>query len=73
MTSTSTTTELLGNQIRARRKQLGLTLRDVADLAGVAVTFVHQLEHGKPTVRLSKVIDVLTVLGLKIELKDRLR
>lgn len=72
MSAPNDTTIELGKQILERRKRLGLTLQEVADLAEVAVTFVHQLEHGKPTVRLSKVIDVLTVLGLRIELKDRL-
>lgn len=72
MNSENEITSRLGLQIRERRKQLGLTLREVADLADVAVTFVHELEHGKPTVRLSKMLDVITVLGLKIELKDRL-
>lgn len=65
------TAESIGLAAKARRKALGLTLQQVADLAGVAITFVHELEHGKPTMRLSKVVDVLTVLGLELEVRDR--
>lgn len=61
----------LARDLRARRKQLGLRQRDLADLAGTSERFVRDLEHGKPSVRLDKVAAVLDVLGL--ELRAQLR
>ena len=49
---------------------LGLTQELLADLSGCGVVFVAKLEAGKPTVRLSKVIDVVTALGLTLTLGD---
>jgi len=56
----------LGAAVRARRGELGLLQADVAALAGCSNRFVHTLEHGKPTLRLDKVLDVLEVLGLDL-------
>jgi HTH-type transcriptional regulator / antitoxin HipB len=56
---------------RDRRRALGLSQQDLADLAGVSARFVHSLEHGKPTVRLDKVLAVFGVLGLQLEIETR--
>ncbi len=55
---------ILGRAVRDRRRRLGLRQLALADLAGVGVAFVYDLEHGKPTLRLDKVLAVLSVLGL---------
>ena len=54
----------LAKTVQARRKTLGLTQAQVSQLAGVGPVFVHQLEKGKPTLQLNKILDVLHVLGL---------
>jgi HTH-type transcriptional regulator / antitoxin HipB len=51
--------------IRERRKALGLTQVETARLAGCDASFIGDLEKGKPTAQLGKVLDVLKVLGLK--------
>ena len=56
----------LGRDIRDRRRSLGLRQRDLADLAGTAERFIRELEHGKPSVRLDKVVAVLAALGLDL-------
>ena len=56
----------LASNVRDRRKQLGLTQTEVADLAGTSIRFVHTLENAKGTLRLDKVLDVLSVLGLDL-------
>lgn len=56
----------LGDGVRQRREQLRLRQSELADLAGCSTRFVHTLEHGKPTLRLDKVLDVLEVLGLDL-------
>jgi y4mF family transcriptional regulator len=59
----------LGSAVRARRRALGLDQLTLCDLAGVGPAFLYQLEHGKATLRLDKVVDVLRVLGLELHLR----
>ena len=59
-------TQALGVLVRAKRKQDELTQRDLADLTGVGVRFLSELENGKPTVQMDKVLLILASLGLKI-------
>ena len=58
----------LGQAVRERRRDLRLTQEDVADLAAVSVRFLHELERGKPGIRLDKLVAVLTAIGLHLEL-----
>ena len=59
----------LAKDVRARRKSLGLTQADLADLAGASTRFVHDLEAGKETVQLDKVLVVLAALGLHLRIQ----
>lgn len=54
----------LADAVSRRRRDLGLRQAEVADLAGCSARFVHTVEHGKESLRLDKVLDVLEVLGL---------
>jgi HTH-type transcriptional regulator / antitoxin HipB len=56
----------LGSVVKDRRRELGLRQEDLAQLAGCSTRFVHALEHGKSTLLLDKVTDVLNVLGLRL-------
>lgn len=56
---------------KSRRKQLGLTQFDLAELAGVSPRFIHDLENGKPTVQLTKLMAVATTLGYELTLQKR--
>ena len=60
----------LGRAIRAQRKSIGLTQLDAAGLCGVGERFLSELERGKPTVELGKVLQVLNRLGLRIILEN---
>lgn len=55
--------------VRLRRKHLGLTQTEAAELAGVAVRTVHAVEAGKVTVRLDALLAVLSALGLQLRLE----
>ena len=59
----------LAAAVRRQRKQLGLTQRQLSDLAGTGPVFIYELESGKPTLRLDKLLDVLHVLGLQLTLE----
>lgn len=56
----------LGQLIRKTRKEQGLTQLDVAGLAGLSNRFVIDLERGKETLQIQKVLDVLALLGLEL-------
>jgi HTH-type transcriptional regulator / antitoxin HipB len=56
-------------EIRRRRRELGLHQDELAALADVSTRFVHTLEQGKPTLRLDKLLAVLGQLGLDLVLE----
>jgi len=56
----------LGVLVRNKRKQDELTQIELAELTGVGVRFLSELENGKPSVQLDKVLLVLAGLGLKL-------
>ena len=58
----------LGTAIRTKRKSDGLTLTEAAGLINVGVRFLSELENGKPTVRLDKLMLVLSAFGLQLHL-----
>lgn len=60
-----------GEQLRARRRQLGLSQANVADAIGVNRRVVGELESGKPTVQLQIAIEAARAVGLDIELAPR--
>jgi len=56
----------LAKEIMAMRKAAGLTQAQLAQRAGVGLRFVRELEQGKPTVRLDKVSQVLSLFGCEL-------
>lgn len=61
-------TKQIGAIIRETRKALDLTQEDVALVAGTGLRFIIDLEKGKPTCQLEKVLIVLNTLGIRIRL-----
>lgn len=55
----------LGLLIRQRRDELGLTQAEAASLAGVSRQWLIQVEQGKSTAQLDRVIRLLRALGLR--------
>lgn len=56
----------LGVLVRERRKRLALKQLDIAGLGNTGNRFIVELERGKPTVQLQKVLDVMDLLGLEV-------
>lgn len=56
----------LGLVVRASRKAQGLRLDDAAAFAGVGPVFAGDVERGKPTVQLGRVLRLLEQLGLRV-------
>ena len=61
----------VGAWVHHARAASGVTLVDAAALSGVGVRFLHELEHGKATASLGKVLQVLKRMGLEIEIRPR--
>ena len=59
----------LGNIVREERKALGLRQAELAAASGVGVRFIVELERGKPTVQLGRVLAVLSALGCSIDIR----
>ena len=60
-----------GEALRARRKKLGYTQAFLADFSGFSVTFISDLERGKPTAELDKAICLANLLGLDVLIEPR--
>lgn len=50
---------------------LRLTQKELAELAQCGPDFLYDLERGKPTIRLDKLVPVLEILGLRLKLEPR--
>lgn len=61
----------LGAAVRAQRKRLGLKQLDLAGLGNTGNRFIVELENGKPTVQLQKVLDVMDLLGLEVVVRPK--
>ena len=58
--------EEIGKLVYDTRKSLCLTQKTLAMTCGTGVRFIIELEQGKPTCQISKVLKVLHMLGIKI-------
>lgn len=65
------TTEDIGRLVREKRKNDGLTQADLAGLCGVGKRFVSELENGKPTIQIIKVLQVLACAGLEMRITPK--
>jgi y4mF family transcriptional regulator len=62
--------EQLGAAIRARRRQLKVTQKDLAMTCGTGLRFIIDLEKGKPTCQVGKILQVLRALGLELQINS---
>lgn len=63
-------TKNLGEYIKKIRKAQQLTQTDLAIAANVGVRFLVDLENGKKTAQIGKVINVCNALGIVIDMKS---
>ena len=61
------TPEKIGELVRSTRKNMGVTQKELAMTSGTGLRFIIEMEKGKPTCQLGKVLTVLHTLGIKIE------
>ncbi len=63
------TPESLGTAIRHYRQEAGLTQEELASRAGLHRTYLSELEQGKETEQLRRLLRVLNQLGVRITLQ----
>jgi len=64
-------TQEIGHKLRARRKFLQLRQRDLAELAGVTLRGLTELENGRGNPTLNQLVKIADVLGLEFNLVER--
>ncbi len=65
------TNQEIGQKLRARRKMLRLRQRDLAELAGVTLRGLTDLENGRANPTINQLAKIAGVLGLEIRLTER--
>ena len=58
--------------VRQQRKQLALNQLDLAGLGNTGNRFIVELERGKPTLQLQKVLQVMDLLGLEMVVRRKI-
>ena len=61
----------VGHLVQAQRRALGLRQIDLAGIGNTGNRLIVDIEKGKPTVQLQKVLDVLDLLGLEVVLRQK--
>lgn len=61
----------LGAAIRKRRKARGYTQAFLAEFTGFSTSFISNVENGKETAELGKVLFLINVLGLDLDVSAR--
>ena len=61
----------LGRAVRKQRRAQSLRQSELASIAGVGIRFISELENGKQTLELGRVIKVMETVGLCLEIKER--
>jgi HTH-type transcriptional regulator/antitoxin HipB len=62
------TPQQIGQLVKKARKTLGVTQKDLALTSGTGLRFIVELEQGKPTCQIGKVLTVLHTLGITVQL-----
>ena len=61
----------VGQLVRVKRRDMGLTQKELAALCHVGTRFISELENGKPSLEIDKVLKVIRNVGLNIALEER--
>lgn len=63
--------ESISEAVKTRRKQLGLTQSETAAMCNVGARFFSELENGKETLQMNKVLHCLEMLGINLYAVNR--
>lgn len=54
---------VIASFVRQRRKEVNLTQVELADISGIGLRFLRELEQGKPNLMLDKINQILLFFG----------
>ncbi|MCD7751198.1 MAG: helix-turn-helix domain-containing protein [Lachnospiraceae bacterium] len=60
-----------GRAVRERRKELHYTQAYLSACTGLSISFISDLERGKPGIQLEKAIQVVNILGMDLLMEKR--
>ena len=63
--------ESISEAVKTRRKQLGLTQAETAAMCNVGARFFSELENGKETLQMNKVLHCFEMLGINLYAVNR--
>jgi HTH-type transcriptional regulator/antitoxin HipB len=63
--------DAMGAAIKKRRKEMGYTQAFLAAYAGVSASFLSDLENGKETIQMNKMLLILQLLGMDLFVDER--
>jgi HTH-type transcriptional regulator/antitoxin HipB len=63
------TPDEIGQAVRHERKRMNVTQADLALTSGTGLRFIIELEKGKPSCQIGKVLTVLRTLGIEMSLR----
>lgn len=61
----------IGKAIRDRRKELHYTQAFLAEFSGLSVSFISDIERGKETAEIGKILFLINLLGMDIDISPR--
>ena len=61
----------LSDVIKSRRKTLAISQQDLAEMAGIGLATIKDIERGKGNPSMGTVSKIMEVLGMEIEFKVR--
>ena len=61
----------LSEVIKNRRKTLAISQQDLAEMAGIGLATIKEIERGKGNPSMATVSKIMEVLGMEIEFKVR--
>ena len=64
-------TSNIGSLVKQKRSQLKMTQPQLAVVSGAGVRFISDLENGKPTMQIGRILEILHVLGLDVYISER--
>jgi transcriptional regulator with XRE-family HTH domain len=57
--------------VKQKRIAMGITQRELAELTGLSFSFIQDVERGSLSLRLSKLVELLSALGGELIVADR--
>lgn len=63
------TTQDIANLVKQARKQQGMTQAELAMVSNIGIRFLSDLENGKPTCEIEKVLKILKNLGIRLDVE----